>query len=67
MYRLLGLARDGFVPRRYNLAEVTNELFGIELSKETEIRSNFEQFKEKQIEEIPKIFLNYGAKDVIAT
>ena len=67
MYRLLGLARNGFVPRRYSLAEVTNELFGIELSKETEIRSNFEQFKEKQIEEIPKIFLNYGAKDVIAT
>ena len=67
MYRLLGLARDGFVPRRYSLAEVTSELFGIELSKETEIRSNFEQFKEKQIEEIPEIFLNYGAKDVIAT
>jgi DNA polymerase I-like protein with 3'-5' exonuclease and polymerase domains len=67
MYRLYNLATNGFVPRRYSLAEITKNLFGVELSKDEEIRTNFTQFKDKNIEEIPLIFLEYGAKDVLAT
>ena len=67
MYRLYCLATDGFVPRRYSLSEVTSKLFQIELEKDVEVRENFEYFKDKKIEEISPIFLEYGAKDVIAT
>lgn len=67
MYRLHCLATNGYVPRRFSLAEVTKKLFDISLPKEEEIRSNFTQFKDKKIEEIPRLFLEYGARDVLAT
>ena len=67
LYRLLGLATNGFVPHKYNLALVTNELFGVELDKNEEIRTTFEQFKGQDPVHIPEHYLRYGALDVIAT
>lgn len=67
MYRLYNLATNGFVPRRYSLSEITKNLFNIELSKDEEIRTTFEQFKDTEIKDIPLGFLEYGARDVIAT
>ena len=42
-------------------------IFDIELSKDKEVRTRFDQFQDKKIEEIPREFLEYGARDVIAT
>ena len=67
MYRLYNLATDGRVPLRYSLAEVTRNLFKIELPKDKEIRTTFEEYKDAKIEDIPKIYLDYGARDVVAT
>ena len=67
LYRLLTLATVGNVPNRYSLAHITKELLGIELEKDTDIRCNFEQYKEANLSEIDKQFLEYGAKDVLAT
>ncbi|MAV64732.1 MAG: hypothetical protein CMG00_06030 [Candidatus Marinimicrobia bacterium] len=67
MYCLYHLATMGSVPFQYSLAKITHQFFGIELSKDNEIRTRFDQFQNQKIEEIPKEFLEYGAKDVIAT
>ena len=67
MYRLYKLAITGSVPRRFNLAKITEEFLQIELPKDEEIRTKFGDFKEKKVAEIPKEFIEYGAKDVIAT
>ena len=68
MFRLWKLAIDGDVPRKYSLARISQDLLGIELDKNEEIRCNFADFMEVPTEKIPKAeFLEYGAKDVIAT
>jgi len=67
LYRLYRLARDGVVPFRYNLQLLTETYLKEKLAKDDDIRCNFGQFKGKPIEEIPLEFLEYGAKDVIAT
>jgi len=67
MYRLTGLATMGNVPRKYSLAHISNELLGIELDKDNDIRCNFSDFMEIPLQQIPPVFLEYGAKDVIAT
>ena len=67
LYRLLCLATVGMVPNRYSLAHVSSELLQLRLEKEDEIRCNFEQYKEANLSEIDKQFLEYGAKDVLAT
>ena len=67
MYCLYHLATVGSVPFQYSLAKITQHFFGIELSKDNEIRTRFDQFQGKKIEEIPQEFLEYGAIDVIAT
>ena len=67
MYCLYHLATMGNVPFQYSLAKITHQFFGIELSKDNEVRTRFDQFQGKKIEEIPKEFLEYGARDVIAT
>ena len=67
LYRLLSLATIGMVPNRYSLAHITEELLKLRLDKENEIRCNFEQFRETNLSEIDKQFLEYGAKDVLAT
>ena len=67
LYRLLNLATTGNVPRRYSLAHISSELLGIDLDKNEDIRCNFADFKEVPVQEIPQAFLEYGAKDVIAT
>ena len=46
----------GNVPNRYSLAHITKELLGIELEKDTDIRCNFEQYKEANLSEIDKQF-----------
>lgn len=67
LFRLWKLAIDGDVPRKYSLARICKDLLGIELDKNEEIRCNFADFMEVPTEEIPAEFLEYGAKDVIAT
>ena len=67
MYRLLGLAVNGNVPNKYGLATICQEVLGISLEKDVEIRCNFEDYKDIPVEEIPDLFLEYGAADVIAT
>ena len=67
LFRLWKLAIDGDVPRKYSLARISEDLLGIELDKNEEIRCNFADFMEVPTEEIPAQFLEYGAKDVIAT
>ena len=67
LYRLYHLGTKGFIPFKYNLA-LLSELFCNEvLNKDDDIRCNFEQFKGKDIEEIPSDFLEYGAIDAVAT
>ena len=67
MYRLWGLAVRGNVPRRYSLAHISKELLGVDLDKDEEIRCNFADFRDLPLQEIPRQFIEYGAKDVIAT
>ena len=67
MYRLVKLATVGDVPRRYSLAHITKEYLQIELDKNEDIRCNFADYANVPTEEIPQAFLEYGAKDVIAT
>ena len=67
MFRLLGLAINGSVPNKYGLDTISQEILGISLEKDVEIRCNFESFKDIPVEEIPSIFLEYGAKDAIVT
>jgi DNA polymerase-1 len=65
MYRLLGLARFGFVPRKYNLSLVTSELFNVVIDKE--LQTAWSPYLNSEISDIPKDMLTYGALDVIAT
>ena len=67
MYRLVGLATVGDVPRRYSLAHITRELIGENLDKNEEVRCNFAEYKDVPLQDIPRAFLEYGASDVIAT
>ena len=67
MYRLIKLAIVGDVPRKYSLSTICKELLGEDLDKSSEVRENFTQFIDTPVSEIPKAFLDYGAKDVIAT
>lgn len=67
MFRLLGLATNGSVPNKYGLDTISQEILGISIEKNVEVRCNFESFKDIPVEEIPSIFLEYGAKDVIVT
>ena len=67
MYRLVGLAVLGDVPRRYSLAHISRELLGIDLDKTEDIRCNFSDYAGIPVEEIPPAFLEYGARDVITT
>ena len=57
MYRLLGLATRGNVPRRYSLAHISKELLGIDLDKDEEIRCNFADFRDLPLQEIPRQFI----------
>jgi DNA polymerase I-like protein with 3'-5' exonuclease and polymerase domains len=66
LYRLWHLASMGFVPFKYNLALLSEKLCGIKLVKD-EVRENFGQFVDLPFEAIPQEYLEYGAKDVIAT
>ena len=67
MYRLFGLALVGNVPRRYSLAHISRELLGEDLDKDEAVRCNFEEYINTPVQQIPKNFLEYGAKDVLAT
>lgn len=67
LYRLIHLAINGDVPRKYSLSRISEELLGTSLDKNDDIRCNFSDYKEKPLQEIPKVFLEYGAADVIAT
>ena len=66
MYRLIKLATIGNVPRKYSLSTICKELLGEDLDKSSEVRENFTQFIDTDLSKIPKAFLDYGAKDVVA-
>ena len=66
LYRLLHLAAMGFVPFKYNLSLLSDKFLGEALVKD-EIRENFGQFLNLPLDVIPQEYLEYGAKDVIAT
>jgi len=66
LYRLLHLAALGFIPFKYNLALLSKKFLGVELIKD-EVRENFGQFLNIPLDGIPSEYLEYGAKDVIAT
>lgn len=66
LYRLLGLAEKGWVPKKFSLALLCKELLEIELEKGEE-RVTFEQFKGMSAQEIPGNYLEYAAKDALAT
>jgi len=72
LYRLYELARVGEVPRRgYGLKDLTKNLFGVELSKDADIRCEFGQFIREggtiDYQAIPPEFLEYAALDAVAT
>lgn len=69
MYRLLHLATVGFVPHggQWSLAYISQKFLNVELDKNDDIRNNFEQWQNRPLSEIPMDFLEYGAKDAIAT
>lgn len=66
MYRLLHLAKIGEVPFKYNLALLSEKYLGVKLDKDDNVRMEFGQFIGKE-NSIPENFLEYGAKDSLAT
>lgn len=66
LYKLVHLATVGFVPHKSNLAFLTDKFLNETLEKDDR-RENFAQFIGKDINEIPQEYLDYGARDVIAT
>jgi len=66
MYRLLHLATVGDIPFKYNLAMLSERFLNEVLDKDDAVRLEFGQFIGRE-ELIPSTFLEYGAKDVIAT
>lgn len=67
LYRLVHLAQQGYVPRKYNLNLISTELLNHELNKDEDIRLNFHNYINHDVSEIPRNFLEYGAEDVLAT
>lgn len=67
LYKLLHLATAGYVPFKSNLNFLSEKYLNETLDKESDIRTSFEQFKGLPISDIPKEYLEYGAKDVLAT
>lgn len=66
MYKLLHLALVGEVPFKYNLALLSEKFLGVKLDKDNDIRMEYSQYLGKE-KDIPVEFLEYGARDVIAT
>ena len=67
LYRLVQLSLIGDIPKRYSLLHISKEILGEELDKNEEIRCNFDKYKDTKVSDIPYQFLEYGAKDVVAT
>ena len=66
LYKLVHLATIGHVPFKANLAFLSEKLLNETLTKD-ETRENFAQFKGVEISNIPHNYLDYGARDVLAT
>lgn len=67
LYRLVLLAKQGWVPRRYSLDLMAKELFNVDLPKDDNIRLKFGDYIEVEPNEMPEEFILYGIHDVIAT
>lgn len=67
MWKLVHLAKEGYVPKRSALKYLMSTIFNIELEKEGEVRHNFEQFINTPVEDIPASFAEYAMRDVVAT
>ena len=71
LYRLLGLAKNGEVPQKWNLAELSRKFLDTELAKDSAIRMTFGEFLRPDgtvdYEAVPLGHLVYAAMDVIAT
>jgi DNA polymerase I-like protein with 3'-5' exonuclease and polymerase domains len=67
LYRLYHLATIGYVPFKYSLATLAQKFLNVELEKDNDVRLTFEQFRGVPISDIPMEWLEYGAKDAVAT
>ncbi len=67
LYRLYMLAKEGNVPFKYSLKHCCQEELNIDISKESEVRTTFEDYLHTPIEQIPSAHLDYAASDVIHT
>ena len=52
------MATSGDVPRKYSLAHISNELLGIDLDKNEDIRCNFGDVQRYPLQEYPNRFSN---------
>jgi DNA polymerase-1 len=66
LYKLVHLAEIGFIPFKSSLAFLSEKFLNEVLEKD-EKRENFAQFKGVSIADIPTEYLDYGARDAIAT
>lgn len=67
MWKLIHLATEGYIPKKASLDYLMELFFNIELPKDEDIRLNFGKFLDSNIYDIPKDFVEYALKDVIAT
>ena len=67
LYRLYHLAKEGWMPRRFNLKLLSKEFLDIDLDKEGDTRVTFEQYLNTDISKIPANYLEYAAMDAKVT
>jgi len=66
LYRLVILARDGLIPKKWNLAVASNEFLGLELDKSEEIRCGFGTYLGRPIHDLPETYRSYASQDAYA-
>ena len=67
LHQLHNLATEGFTLKMRSLKDACRLHLGLELDKNKDIRTTFDQFIGKPIEEIPAEWLDYAASDITAT
>ena len=67
LFRLLHLGKIGHLNTKYSLDYLVKKFLNVELPKDEEIRLKFAQYKGFPVMEIPTPFLEYAAKDAVAT
>lgn len=67
LYILYKLACTGEAARKSSLKVICKELLNIDLDKESDTRTTFEQFLNVPLSEIPEKYLKYAAEDAVYT